>query len=314
MAGFSIDSEMLGSEALPAFSLTLNDLLVTAVYSDTDLQAELVKALRSKTGIPVLDSEDGLYMRLTVENNIAFFHKWFGCTIPLSEILVQFELQYCVKRPLHKCSESEIRRVCYAKYYMSGVQNMVFCEPIQGVDVRTINSFINMLNIMKHQHSAVLILVSSMEHALILGDNAYKLQPNGIQQIEIIEEGAVPEAEILTPKTVKLFKIPAKVDDKIILFDPPEIDYIEGQDGKAVIVINNEKYAMDSTLAEVEKKLEVYGFYRCHRSYIVNLQKVREIITWSKNTYSLRIDNKVQSTIPLSRTRLQEVLDKFSLE
>jgi ABC-2 type transport system ATP-binding protein len=71
---------------------------------------------------------------------------------------------------------------------------------------------------------------------------------------------------------------------------------------------------MDSTLAEMEKKLEIYGFYRCHRSYIVNLQKVREIITWSKNAYSLRIDNKDKATIPLSRTKIQDIQEKFNLE
>ncbi|UQZ32818.1 ABC transporter ATP-binding protein [Paenibacillus sp. PK3_47] len=316
MAEFIITPEISDSGSLPAFTLTLRDFEAAAIYSDTDLQAELVKALRGQAGLQVFDYEEGLYTRLTVENNIAFFHKWFGCRVPLSEILVQFELHHCAGRPLHKCSESEIRRLYYAKYYMSGAGSMVFREPVQGVDVRTVNTLIRMLSKLKEHPVSVLILVSGMEHARILGDAAYKLQSDGIQQLEAADEDTAPEPEVpaAAPKTAKLFKIPAKVDDKIILFDPPEIDYIESRDGKAVLVINNESYAMDSTLADVEKKLEVYGFYRCHRSYIVNLQKVREIITWSKNTYSLRIDNQAESTIPLSRTKIQEVLEKFSLE
>ncbi|MDR0435024.1 MAG: LytTR family transcriptional regulator DNA-binding domain-containing protein [Gracilibacteraceae bacterium] len=37
--------------------------------------------------------------------------------------------------------------------------------------------------------------------------------------------------------------------------------------------------------------MKPYGFFRCHRSYIVNLQKVREIITWTRNSYGLILDD-----------------------
>ncbi|TFJ91786.1 response regulator transcription factor [Lentibacillus salicampi] len=315
MAHFIIDQEMINSESLPSFSLTIDDSYATTIYSDTDMQAELVKVLRENAGIPIFDQQEGLYNRLTVENNITFFHKWFGCRTPIPEILVLFDLHSCAKKPLYKCSESEIRRVYFAKYFMSGVSPMVFREPIHGVDIRTINTFINMLQKIKEDSIPVLVLVSNMEHALLLGDAAYKLHDNGLHPVEVDEEENASEPDSPdAPATTNLFKIPAKVDDKMILFDPPEIDYIESQDGKAMIVINDESYAMDSTLSEIEKKLEIYGFYRCHRSYIVNLQKVREIITWSKNTYSLRIDNKIQSTIPLSRTKIQDIQEKFSLK
>ncbi|HLS08081.1 LytTR family transcriptional regulator DNA-binding domain-containing protein [Lentibacillus sp.] len=315
MAHFKIDHEIINGESLPSFSLTIDDSYATSVYSDTDMQAELAKVLRGNARVPVFDQQEGLYERLTVQSNIAFYHKWFGCKTPLPEILVLFELHSCAKKPLYKCSKSEIRRVYFAKYYMSGVHPMVFREPIHGVDIKTINTFINMLQEIKEDGIPALVLVSNMEHALLLGDAAYKLQEKGLQPIEVDDGEEAPEAESTgSPMTTNLFKIPAKVDDKMILFDPPEIDYIESQDGKAMIVINGESYAMDSTLAEIEKKLEIYGFYRCHRSYIVNLQKVREIITWSKNTYSLRIDNKIQSTIPLSRTKIQDIQENFSLK
>ncbi|WP_164669785.1 response regulator transcription factor [Virgibacillus doumboii] len=313
MANFTINHDIIDNNLLPSFSLTIEDSYSTSIYSDMDMQAELVKVIKSNSKISLFDLQEGLYKRLTVEENIVFYHKWFGCDTPVPEILVLFELQTCAKTPLHKCSESEVRRVYFAKYYMTGVEPMVFQEPIHGVDIKTTNTFINMLEKIKENNIPVLVLVSNMEHALLLGDVPYKLQEKGIQQIEVDDGEEQAVADGGSPAIANLFKIPAKVDDKMILFDPPEIDYIESQDGKAMIVINDEAYAMDSTLAEIERKLEIYGFYRCHRSYIVNLQKVREIITWSKNTYSLRIDNKSQSTIPLSRTKIQDIQEKFSL-
>lgn len=317
MAHFKIDNEMTGNERLPSFSLTIEDSFITSLYSDTDMQAELIKVLQNNNRrLSIFDLQDGLYERLTVEDNITFYRKWFGFETPIPEIIVMFELQNASKIPLHKCSPSEIRRVQFAKYYMSMTNPMIFREPIHGVDIKTINVFMNMIEQIKNRNIPVLALVSNMEHALLLGDVAFKLQEYGIKQIEVDErEEEQAATDHSAPSvTTGLFKITVKVDDKMILFDPPEIDYIESQDGKVMIVINDESYALDATLAEMEKKLGGYGFYRCHRSYIVNLQKVREIITWSKNTYSLRIDNRSQSTIPLSRTKIQDIQEKFSLK
>src|SRR5699024_2523253 len=138
------------------------------------------------------------------------------------------------------------------------------------------------------------VLVTKLKNVLLIGDKANRVDKKGLHHIELeTDKEEIPEVQAASPSIANLYKVPAKVDDKVILFDPTEIDYIESQEGKAQIVINKESFALDSTLAEIEKKLEVYGFFRCHRSYIVNLQKVREIITWSKNTYSLKIDNQV---------------------
>src|SRR5690625_3206492 len=179
MAHFKIDHEITDNELLPAFSLTIEDSCVTSLYSDTDMQAELVKILRNNDKTPVFDLQDGLYRRLAVEDNIIFYHKWFGCEIPIPEVLVLFELQTCAKKPLYKCSESEIRRVYFARYYMSGMNPMVFREPIHGVDIKTINTFIHMIEKIKDNNIPVLVLVSNMEHALLIGEEAYKLQKKG---------------------------------------------------------------------------------------------------------------------------------------
>lgn len=315
MSDFKIDSDAVQSEILPAFSVTIGDSHTTAITSDADMQVELVSVLQN-SGITVFDRQDGLYERLTIEENVAFFHKWFACQTPLTEILVLFNLHKCAKIVLKKCSPSEITRVYYAKHYMTYAVPFIFQDPIHGVDILTINTFITMLKKLIDHQTPVLILVTNMEHALLLGDVAYRLREKGLHEIETeTEEGGTSKVDTTTsPSITNLFKIPAKVDDKVILFDPPEIDYIESQDGKSHIVINHESFAMDYTLAEMEQKLEVYGFFRCHRSYIVNLQKVREIITWSKNTYSLKIENKNQSTIPLSRTKIQGIQEIFNLK
>src|SRR5699024_11667078 len=86
-------------------------------------------------------------------------------------------------------------------------------------------------------------------------------------------------------------KVKVKAEDKTLFVNISNIEYEKSNERKVFINISREKFVMESTLQEAEKKLGSHGFYRCHRSYIVNLHKVREIITWAKNTYSVVIEN-----------------------
>ena len=65
---------------------------------------------------------------------------------------------------------------------------------------------------------------------------------------------------------------------------------------------------------ELEERLLPYGFFRCHRSYIVNLQKVREVITWTRNSYSLVLDDRAKSNIPLSKGKMAELKEMIGLK
>ena len=71
--------------------------------------------------------------------------------------------------------------------------------------------------------------------------------------------------------------------------------------------INGEEFPTTFTMNELEERLQHFGFFRCHRSYIVNLQKVREVITWTRNSYSLILDDEKKSNIPLSKSKMAEL-------
>src|SRR5699024_5938097 len=315
MSKFKIEHIQNETNGLPEFSLEIKQDEVTAIYSDVDLQLKLIDYLQTEKNIHTFQFEEGLYERLTVEDNLKFFRKWFQCKLPISELLVMFDLQTCAHMPLKKCSPSEIKRIYYAKYYLANHTWNVFYDPISSVNLKTINIFIQTLQRLMKEGKSVLILVASAEHALLLTNAAYHLREAGLHQLEIEEEDKQETTDTVTSPVVEnMFKLPAKVDDKVILFNPIEIDYIESQSGTSFMYINKDAFVLDFTITEIEQKLELYGFYRCHRSYIVNLQKVRELITWSKNTYSLRINNKAQSTIPLSRTKLQTIQEIFKLK
>lgn len=65
--------------SFPSFSLTLHDASITSIYIDVDLQEELVNRLHQVSEVTLFDYKDGVYERLTVQENVKFYHQWFGC-------------------------------------------------------------------------------------------------------------------------------------------------------------------------------------------------------------------------------------------
>lgn len=300
-------------QSLPPFSLTIEPKQVCAIYSDPNLHKDLLRVIANDQKQIVWQDNETLYENLTIEDNLKFFHKWFDCAVSLPEIIVQFKLTDILKKRVKKCTTSEYRRLRFAKYFMLNVHTPIFIEPIHSVDDSTIHTFITMVESFKNANKPVLIIVSYLEHALLLANKTFHLKKSDWKQIEVKESEIEEDMNRFDrPVIDSVFKIQAKHGDKLVLFDPTEIDYIESRDGKSMIMIEDEEFLLDATLTEVEKKLTMYGFFRCHRSYLVNLQKVREIITWSRNTYSLRLNNRKKSTVPLSRAKVKQIQEIFS--
>ena len=179
--------------------------------------------------------------------------------------------------------------------------------------------FLTVLQKLKQDGRSAFILTGNMESAVTAADEIFRLDENGLHAVhtEAVEDpdGDIENSSISTESIlpVRFEKIPTKVNEKIVLFDPPEIDYIESNEGQSFLHIKGESFPSVSTLNELEARLLPFGFFRCHRSYIVNLQKVREVITWTRNSYSLVLDDAEKSTIPLSKTKMVELKELLGL-
>ena len=76
--------------------------------------------------------------------------------------------------------------------------------------------------------------------------------------------------------------------------------------------MRREQYAGDFRMSDLEEKLARFGFFRCHRSYIVNMQKVVELVKWTRNSYSLRLAGYEKTDVPLSKGKIQELRSSMS--
>ena len=106
-------------------------------------------------------------------------------------------------------------------------------------------------------------------------------------------------------------RLPVMKGKKIVLVDLDDIVWI-GVEGELVFVHTaSEKYMMNATMAELESRLDPRVFFRSHRSSIVNLNHVKEIVPWFSGKYKIVVDDERKSELVLSRARakrLREIL------
>ncbi|MFC6653771.1 LytR/AlgR family response regulator transcription factor [Paenibacillus rhizoplanae] len=94
-------------------------------------------------------------------------------------------------------------------------------------------------------------------------------------------------------------------NEKIIVVDADEIYYASAQEKTTSVITKGEEYSMTLSISEFHTRLPQEQFFRCHRSYLVNLSKIKEIIPWFNNTYLLRLRD-LNVEVPVSRSKVKE--------
>ncbi|MDI6830607.1 MAG: LytTR family transcriptional regulator DNA-binding domain-containing protein [Actinomycetota bacterium] len=109
----------------------------------------------------------------------------------------------------------------------------------------------------------------------------------------------------------RLEQIPVQKGDTIKLIPMEDIYYIDTRLEYANLHTYNESYLTTYSLSELEKMLDRRYFFRTHRSFIVNLRKVNQIVRLSRNSLIVTLTDEKESRIPVSRrqaTVLRELL------
>src|ERR1700675_2312293 len=112
-------------------------------------------------------------------------------------------------------------------------------------------------------------------------------------------------------------KILLKAVGRMFLEEQREICYASIEDGVITVVTAGasgmEGHSNCRTLEELLDSLDPGLFWRAHRSYLVNINRIREVVPWFKSSYQLRMDDKKQSEIPVSRAQTKRRREWFGL-
>ena len=141
------------------------------------------------------------------------------------------------------------------------------------------------------------------------GDAAAKLDA----LLKLVEEQAQAPAAVVQQKP-HTSKVVVRAQNRLLLVDQKEICFAAIDEGTITVVTPTiEGHSNCRTLEELQDQLAPEGFWRAHRSYLVNIQHIREVVPWFKSSYQLRMDDPKKTEIPVSRAQTKRLRELFNL-
>ncbi len=254
--------------------------------------------------VGVLFSENSLYTHRSARGNLDFYRRLRGLPRSrMTEMLAEAGLADCADTRLDKLPSGLQRRLAFACATLHSPSVLVLVEPFARCDEASIALLSRLIREHADQGAAVLILADDGAHLRSLCDVIYPL-----------EQGRLGEAQTPQPETEPTlpFKIPVKLEGKVALVNPGDVLCAVAQEGRSCLETIEGSLPTQFTLTELEERLARSGFFRAHRSYLVNLQHVKAVVPYTRNAFSLILDDADSTEIPLSKSaaaELRELLD-----
>ncbi|HEY1806868.1 MAG TPA: LytTR family transcriptional regulator DNA-binding domain-containing protein [Terracidiphilus sp.] len=109
-------------------------------------------------------------------------------------------------------------------------------------------------------------------------------------------------------------KLIVEVQSRLLLVDQADICFASIDEGVIRIVTRAfEGQSKCRTLEELLELLDSARFWRAHRGFVVNIDQIREVMPWFKSSYQLRMNDKQQTEIPVSRAQTKRLRELFNL-
>ncbi|GIP45965.1 DNA-binding response regulator [Paenibacillus sp. J45TS6] len=227
------------------------------------------------------------------------------------EVLARQELRYLIETHSKIKVEAEFEDGLDAlKFLQSQEVDVLFLD----INIPSIDGVLLAHNISKFSVKPYIVFITAYkEHAVEAFEVEafdYILKPYSESRITsmlakletayIGQRRAIQEQHLPSITKVNLYK-----NEKIIVVDADDIYYAVAQEKTTEVVTKNEKYIMQLSISEFYERLPKEVFFRCHRSYLVNTEKIKEIVPWFNNTYLLRLSD-IDAEIPVSRSKAKE--------
>jgi len=103
-------------------------------------------------------------------------------------------------------------------------------------------------------------------------------------------------------------KLLVRSNQRNFIVDASDVIYATIDDGLITVVASTlEGQSNYRTIEELQSNLDPDTFWRVHRSYLVNIHRIKEVIPWFKSSFQLRMDDKKQTEIPVSRVQTKRL-------
>jgi len=117
-------------------------------------------------------------------------------------------------------------------------------------------------------------------------------------------------------------KAPASAPSKVLVNSQQRLLLVDAEDmifatidGGLISIVARELEGSSNyrTLDELEDTLASESFWRAHRSFLVNIHHIKEVVPWFKSSYMLKMNDKKQTEVPVSRQQTKRLRELFKL-
>ncbi|MBR3228323.1 MAG: response regulator transcription factor, partial [Erysipelotrichaceae bacterium] len=148
----------------------------------------------------------------------------------------------------------------------------------------------------------IVIITSQIEYALRGYDiHAYSFLPKPLKYSSV--KRSLNDIFELKKKNTS-FKLQMKNGTDYDIYEHKEIIYLEIYKHSLTVVTDHDRKVYNQPLNELENILRPYGFFRCHKSYLVNIDRIRHL-----SAKELMMDNG--DPVPVSKYRKDELMELF---
>jgi two-component system, LytTR family, response regulator len=123
-----------------------------------------------------------------------------------------------------------------------------------------------------------------------------------------------PLLQMLADRQARREQLAIKVDDRFLLVQTDEVVHASVEDDQIRVVTNSLSGTSNyRTLDELQTRLDPSVFWRVHRSHLVNINKIKEIVPWFSRNYILKMKDAKGTEIPVSRSQTRRLRDYLKL-
>jgi ABC-2 type transport system ATP-binding protein len=249
----------------------------------------------------VLFAEDNLYARQSARANLNFYRRLYQLPSERTEqILNEVGLADHADTKVEKLSSSLARRLAFGRAVLHEPSVLLLDEPFSKCDAMCVTLISKLIRQYTEGGAATLIFARDEDQLINLCRVIYRFDQGRVIDTFHPDE----EDQRSLP-----FMIPAKLEHTVALVDPADIYYAYAQDDRTYLQTGEGSLPTQFTMTELEGRLSRSGFFRAHRGYLVNLQHVKEVIPYTRDSYSLRLKDPEGPKIPLSKSAARELRD-----
>lgn len=224
------------------------------------------------------------------------------------------ELIYLIRQ----CSpQAEVMEADSSEHLMELLDNETFDACFVDIDLGGANGTTLASMIKNRQPEALIVFATAYREyavkAFELGAVDYLLKPFDLERVKKSMERLKEKSEErnMRQDSTEIHRLMVNAGASYQVLDISEIVYIETENRACRIHMKDRDYIQNESLNFYESHLRSDRFFRIHKSYLVNLDYVVEMVPGFNNGYSLKMKYFEKERLPIGRTQVKEFRNLF---